>query len=85
MSSISAREALRYAFHTEYQKLYIILFIGLSIQGISSIGFGLAFSFWYSFTFWLWLLFGLLMWLIGVLIVATTIVSIAYRFRRTAG
>lgn len=85
MSSISAREALRYGFHSEFQKLYLVLFIGLSIQGISSIGFGLAFSFWYSVAFWLWLLFGLLMWLCGVLIGATTVVSIEYRFKQTAG
>ena len=86
MSTSSARAALRYGFHTEFQKLYLVLLVGLSVQAVSPIGFALAFSLSLGspFAAWMWLLFGLLTWIGGVIIVLTTIVSIAYRFKQTA-
>lgn len=86
MSTTTAREALRYGFHTEFQKLYLLLLVGLSMQAVSPIGFGLAYSLSLGspFAAWMWLLFGLLTWIGGVIVVLTTVVSIAYRFRRTS-
>lgn len=86
MSTTTAREALEYGFHAEFQKLYLVLLVGIFMTVVSPLGWGLAISMSLGspFAAWMWLLVGLLLWIGGMAIVLTSVVSIAYRFRRTS-